>query len=326
MRILVTGGAGYIGSITSRVLLDAGHEVAVLDSLEKGYPKAVDRRATFVQGDIGDPYALEEALEGCDAVLHCAGYIDVAESQEVPWRYVENNALKPSVMLQEMARRGIDKIVFSSTAAVYGQPGSLPIFETMQTFPISAYGVSKLLFERALEGFEELGIRSVRFRYFNAAGAWPDGSMGEGHYPETHLIPRVLQAMQGGERTFEIYGSDYGTKDGTCVRDYIHVIDLAEAHRLALESLEAGGDGGVFNLGSGRGYSNLEVVKTCAEVTGTEVEIAYGPRRPGDPGILVASIARAESELGWRPECDLAQMIRDAWRWHESRPQGYMED
>ncbi|MBE0475716.1 MAG: UDP-glucose 4-epimerase GalE [Coriobacteriia bacterium] len=323
MRILVTGGAGYVGSISTRVLLDAGHDVVVLDTLENGHERAVDPRATFVAGDVGDPAALAEAMPDVEAILHCAGYIDVAESAERPWHYIENNALKPSVMLEEMVRRGIGSIVFSSTAAVYGEPASLPISEGAPTYPINVYGASKLLFERALDGFEDLGIRSVRLRYFNVAGAWPDGSLGEAHVPETHIVPRILGAMQSGERGFEVFGGDYRTSDGTCIRDYIHVIDLAEAHRLALERLAKHEGGGVFNLGSGTGYSNLEVVRTCAEVTGVDVDVTTGPRRAGDPAVLVASTERVERELGWRPDSGLEQMIRDAWRWHESHPEGY---
>lgn len=332
MKFLVTGGAGYIGAVTTRMLLDAGHQVVVLDTLEKGHRKAVDRRARLVVGDVGDGRALDEAFAafpelggdgggsvgGCDAVMHLAGYIEVAESQAEPGRYFENNVSRPLVMLRAMAERGVRAICFSSTAAVYGEPEAVPITEESPTRPINAYGASKLMFEELLEWFGRLqGLRSVRFRYFNVAGAWPDGSLGEAHQPETHIVPRILQAMAAGREEFQVYGSDYPTKDGTCVRDYIHVADLGLAHRLGLEWLVAGNESGVFNLGNGRGFSNLEVVRTCAEVTGREVRIELGPRRAGDPAVLVASSERARRVLGWEPERSrLGQIIGDAWEWH----------
>ena len=325
MRILVTGGAGYIGSVTVRVLLDAGHDVTVLDTLEKGWRAAVDPRAGFEQGSVGDRAALGRVLPGCDCVMHLAGYIEVSESQADPDRYFANNVAEPGVLLDVMADHGIDALVFSSTAAVYGQADSVPIPEDAATRPVNAYGASKLAFEGLLEDREQrFGLRSTRLRYFNAAGAWPDGSMGEAHRPESHLIPRVLTSMADGRDVFEVYGGDYDTPDGTCVRDYVHVLDLAEAHRLALEQLYRGGPGGVFNLGSGRGYSNREVVAVCAAVTGCEVAIEIGPRRAGDPARLVASHERARRELGWTPQRgELRTIVEDAWRWHSSHPQGY---
>lgn len=338
MNFLVTGGAGYIGAITTRLLLDAGHQVTVLDTLEKGPAGAVDPRAELVVGSVGDPEALEQVLPGTDAVMHLAGYIEVAESQRHPGRYFQNNAAAPLVMLDAMVRYGVRGLVFSSTAAVYGEPEAVPIPEDARLLPVNAYGASKLMFEQLLDWYDRLhGLRNVRFRYFNVAGAWPGGELGEAHDPETHIIPRILLAMAGGKAQFEVYGSDYPTPDGTCVRDYIHVLDLAEAHRLGLEwvggaagalppgdGARAGlsrawrpGAGAVFNLGNGRGYSNLEVVRTCAEVTGREVEITMGPRRPGDPAVLIASSARASEVLGWRPRRgELEQMVRDAWEWH----------
>jgi UDP-glucose 4-epimerase len=325
MRILVTGGAGYIGSITVRSLLDAGHDVVVLDTLEKGWRSSVDGRATVEVGSVGDRAVLDRVLPGTDAVMHLAGYIEVAESQADPERYFANNVTSPTVMLEAMVDHGVDALVFSSTAAVYGQPVVVPIPEDAETAPINVYGASKLAFERLLERYAELhGMRSVRLRYFNAAGAWPDGSIGEAHDPETHLIPRILTAMASGRTSFEVYGGDYDTHDGTCVRDYIHVCDLASAHRLALEQLERGGPSGVFNLGNGRGYSNLEVIATCAEVTGREVTVEIAPRRPGDPATLIASHERAASDLGWAPDRGtLRVIVEDAWRWHRSNPGGY---
>jgi len=325
VRILVTGGAGYIGSVTVRVLCEGGHEVRVLDSLERGYRAAVDSRAEFFEGSVGDTTAVSSAVEGCDAVMHLAGYIEVAESQEQPARYFRGNAMEPLVMLEAMVEHGVDAIVFSSTAAVYGEPERVPLAEDAPTRPINVYGASKLMFERMLDWFGSVhGMRSIRLRYFNVAGAWPDGSIGEAHDPETHIIPRLLGSLAQGTHAFEVFGGDYPTPDGTCVRDYIHVCDLAEAHRLALEALAEGQGSGVFNLGNGEGYSNLEVVRTCAEVVGREVDVTIGPRRPGDPAVLVASASRAESELGWQPQRrELRDIVEDAWRWHSSHPRGY---
>lgn len=317
MRVLITGGAGYIGSITCRHLLDAGHAVRVLDTLEKGHAWAVDGRATLIVGDVGSAAAVAEALVGVDAVLHCAGYIEVAESQADPARYFDNNVSRPGVLLAVMEEMGVDQIVFSSTAAVYGEPALVPITEDAPTAPVNAYGQSKLDFERALDDAAASGLRSVRLRYFNVAGAMPDASLGEAHRRETHIIPRILTAMAAGQGEFEVYGSDYPTPDGTCVRDYIHVCDLALAHRLALEYLVAGGETAVCNLGNGRGYSNLEVVNTCALVTGSHVNVVMGPRRAGDPATLVASNERAARILGWVPERgELSTIVSDAWRWH----------
>ncbi len=347
MRILVTGGAGYIGAITTRHLLDHGHDVIVLDSLVRGVRRAVDERADFVRASVGDAVALEEVLPGCDAVMHMAGLIEVAESQREPGAYFDANVAEPVRMLEAMVRHGVDSIVFSSTAAVYGDLKRMPIVEDAPTHPVNFYGASKLMFERMLDWYGcAHGLRSVRLRYFNVAGAWPDGSLGEAHDPETHIIPRILEAMKGGQSRFEVYGDDYPTADGTCVRDYIHVCDLAQAHLLGLEWLsdegadwsglaeprsvtEGPGDGSaekhifespptrVFNLGSGRGYSNLEVLRVCAEVTGVEIDLVVGPRRPGDPAVLVASADRAREVLGWesRPG-GLNEMVADAWRWH----------
>ncbi|MDO9557797.1 MAG: UDP-glucose 4-epimerase GalE [Coriobacteriia bacterium] len=317
MRILLTGGAGYIGSVTARMLLDAGHDVVVLDTLERGRREAVDPRATFVQGDVGDASVVRSALAGVDAVMHLAGYIEVAESVADPERYFANNAERPVVMLETMRDAGVDAIVFSSTAAVYGEPQSLLLLESAPTSPVNPYGASKLQFERELAARADEGLRSIVFRYFNVAGAWPDGSLGEAHDPETHIIPRILSAMASGQRRFEVYGNDYPTPDGTCVRDYIHVCDLARAHVIALERLHAGGEGGTFNLGNGDGFSNLEVVRTCALVTGIDVEVDFGPRRSGDPAALVASSALAREVLGWKPErASFEMIVADAWRWH----------
>lgn len=325
MKLLVTGGAGYVGSITTRLLVDAGHQVTVLDNLTRGFAAAVDPRAQLVTGSVHDAVILDALLPGCDAVMHLAGYTEVGESQKYPERYFCNNVSRPLVMLEAMVRHGVDALVFSSTAAVYGEPDTIPITEATVKNPINAYGASKLMFEQLLDWFGRLhGLRSIRFRYFNVAGAWPDGSLGEAHDPETHIIPRLLSALAQGRSKFEIYGADYPTPDGTCVRDYIHVLDLALAHQIALERLVQGGECGVFNLGSGRGFSNLEVVRACADVTGRRVHIEMGSPRAGDPAMLVASSDEARLVLGWRPRrAELRCMISDAWEWHSSRPQGY---
>lgn len=324
--VLVTGGAGYVGSVSVRWLLDRGWDVAVLDSLVRGHAAAVDERARLVVGDVGDADSCDTALASCDAVLHCAGYIDVAESVAEPDLYMENNRIRPSVLLDRMREAAVTSLVFSSTAAVYGEPETIPITEASPTTPVNPYGESKLAFERELEARASDGLRSVRLRYFNAAGAWPDGSLGEGHEPEAHIIPRILGRVLNGKRSFEVFGDDYPTPDGTCVRDYVHVLDLARAHEVALERLAAGGPGGVFNLGNGNGYSNRDVVAACSRVTGADLEVRIGPRRPGDPAALVASADRARDELGWEPECtSLESIVSDAWRWHQAFPEGYRD-
>ncbi len=324
MRVLLTGGAGYIGSVTTRVFLDRGFECVVLDTLERGWRQSVDPRARLIVGSVGDPDAVDEALEGCDAVVHMAGYIEVAESERIPDVYFRVNAVEPAVLLERMLDRGIEALVFSSTAAVYGEPERVPILESDATEPVNAYGASKLAFERRIVGAEERGVRAVRFRYFNVAGAMPDASLGEAHDPETHLVPRLLAALRDGVDHVEIFGNDYPTEDGTCVRDYIHVCDLADAHVRGVQHLLGGGAGGVFNLGNGVGFSNLEVVQACRRVTGRDAEIIYGPRRTGDPATLVASSARARAELGWEPlRQTIDEIVEDAWRWHLARPNGY---
>lgn len=324
MRVLVTGGAGYIGSVTVRHLLDHGYSVAVLDSLERGHAAAVDPRAWLIQGSVGDLALLDDILPDVDVVVHCAGYIEVAESQRDPDLYYRKNLAEPSHMLDRMVRCGVRKLVFSSTAAVYGEPERMPITEGSPRHPVNVYGASKLAFERLIEVSEATGaIEAVRFRYFNVAGAWPDGTLGEAHEPESHIVPRLLRVAAAGHGAFTLFGTDYPTPDGTCVRDYIHVLDLAEAHRRAVEHLGNDGDPVVCNLGSGSGYSNREVVEMCSRVSGTSIRVEEGPRRDGDPPALIASNRIAERVLGWRPERDLETMVRDAWTWHQARPQGY---
>lgn len=318
MRVLLTGGAGYIGSITTRRLIDAGHDVVVLDSLVRGHRDAVDPRAAFVQAEVGDVEALTRILPGCDVVMHIAGLIEVEESGRRPDAYFDANVAQPAVLLEAMRAAGVGSLVFSSTAAVYGEPESVPIPESAPTAPVNVYGATKLMFEQMLEWYAQAyEVRAIRLRYFNVAGALSDGSLGEAHDPETHIIPRILQGIALGGRRFELYGDDYPTPDGTCVRDYLHVCDLADAHLLALERLHSGGAGGVFNLGNGKGFSNREVLEMCAEVTGADVQVTALPRRAGDPAVLVASAQRAHDELGWIPaRRELRQMIEEAWRWH----------
>lgn len=324
MRVLVTGGAGYIGSITVRHLLDHGYSVAVLDSLERGHAAAVDPRAWLIEGSVGDFALLDDVLPDVDVVVHCAGYIEVAESQREPDLYYRKNLAEPSRLLDRMVRCGVRRLVFSSTAAVYGEPDRMPIREDAPLRPVNVYGASKLAFERLIEVSESTGaIDAVRLRYFNVAGAWPDGSVGEAHHPESHIVPRLLGVAAAGHGAFTLYGSDYPTPDGTCVRDYIHVLDLAEAHRLAVEYLADDGDPVVCNLGSGRGYSNREVADVCSRVAGGEIRVEEGSRREGDPAVLIASNQVAGSVLGWRPERDLETMVRDAWAWHQAHPHGY---
>jgi len=319
VRVLVTGGAGYIGAIAVRILLDAGYDIAVLDTLERGHRKAIDARAALFVGDVGDPQIVRAALRGCSAVIHFAGYAEVAESQRFPDRYFDNNVTRPTRMLEEMMRAGVRDIVFSSTCSVYGQPAHVPITESAETKPINAYGASKLEFETVLWRYSaERALRPLALRYFNVVGAHPDGTIGEDHEPESHIVPLILRAAHSGERRVEVYGNDYPTRDGTCVRDYIHVVDLVNAHRLALRYLSSGGEPQAVNLGNGQGFSNLEVAETCSEVTGADFDIEFGPRRDGDPATLVASNDRASQLLGWRPERGLQEAVSDAWRWHRS--------
>ena len=292
-RVLVTGGAGYIGSIAVRMLLDRGESVTVLDTLERGHRAAVDSRARLVVGDVGDRAAVDDALADCDAVMHFAGYTLVAESQREPERYHDNNAERPLALLDAMARHGVSDLVFSSTAAVYGEPKTVPIPEDADLAPINAYGASKLRFERALaRARDEWGLSYACLRYFNVVGAWPDGSRGEDHDPETHIVPLALAAAACGS-TFHLFGDDYPTLDGTCVRDYVNVIDLVEAHLLALDALRETGEPLVCNLGTGSGHSNREVIAAVEAATGIPLTVVVEPRREGDPAALVASNGRA---------------------------------
>jgi UDP-glucose 4-epimerase len=322
MRVVVTGGAGYIGSVTVHELLRAGHEVVVVDDLSRGHRSAVPPGVRLVIGGHGDRAVLDELLPGAGCVMHFSACSIVPESMRYPGKYFRNNVADGLTLLEAMVDHGVRRFVFSSTAATYGEPEVVPIAESAPTNPTNPYGASKLMFERLIEWYERIhGVRSVRLRYFNAAGAIPEA--GEDHTPETHLIPIALDVARGRVERLEIYGDDYPTPDGTCVRDYIHVRDLARAHVLALGRLDDGASG-VFNLGNGNGFSVREVVAVAAEVASREVPAVVAPRRPGDPPILVASSERAARELGWAPEHpDLREIVRSAWEWMSAHPDGY---
>lgn len=326
MKVLVTGGAGYIGSHATRALIEAGHEVVVLDNLSHGHREAVDPRAQFVKGDVADRELVRKTLQqnSIEAVMHFAADIEVGESVTNPNKYYLNNYVSPLVLLNVMREIGVKKIVFSSTAAVYGTPVEVPIREDHQRQPINPYGRSKLMMEFALEDFARAyGMGYMVLRYFNVAGAHPDGTIGEDHKPESHLIPRILEAARAPEVTLPIYGTDYATPDGTCIRDYIHVQDLVAAHILALSKIELG-TGRAYNLGSESGFSVREVIRACESVTRKKINVAENPRRAGDPDRLVASSDRIRKELGWvRQYPDLETIIAHAWNWHCSHPQGF---
>ncbi|QXJ22133.1 UDP-glucose 4-epimerase GalE [Actinomadura graeca] len=317
MKLLVTGGAGYIGSVVSALLLEAGHEVVVLDDLSTGHADAVPEGARLVRGTLRETAADVLGGAGFDAVLHFAAKSLVGESVEKPGLYWDKNLGESLALLEAMRVSGVPRIVFSSTAATYGEPESTPILETDPTRPTNPYGASKLAIDTTLAEYARLhGIGGVSLRYFNVAGAY--GRQGERHAVETHLIPNVLKVAQGDGEAVHVFGEDYPTPDGTCLRDYIHVADLGRAHLLALDAC-APGSHQVFNLGSGTGNSVREVIDVCREVTGREIPAVVGPRRPGDPAVLVASSEKIKSQLGWKPERDLRAMVSDAWTFLRSR-------
>ena len=323
MKTLVTGGAGYIGSHAVRELLEAGHQVAVLDDLSQGHRAAVPKGVRLIQADLAE--AGGDVLAGVDAVLHFAGVLSVAESMRDPSRYYRTNVVKGLALLDAMLAAGVRRLVFSSTCAVYGLPVRIPMDEDHPREPINPYGATKHAFERALGDHARAGrLRAVALRYFNAAGAHPDGSLGEDHVPEEHLIPLAFDAALGRRPELTIHGDDYDTPDGTCIRDYIHVQDLARAHVQALTLLDEGEPFRAFNLGSERGHSVREVVETVARVTGKKVSTRVGPRRPGDPPRLVASAARIREATGYRPVHDTIEaIVETAHRWRRDHPQGY---
>ncbi|HEX5876519.1 MAG TPA: UDP-glucose 4-epimerase GalE [Pyrinomonadaceae bacterium] len=324
MRVFVTGGAGYIGSVVTEQLVSDGHEVVVYDNLIKGHRGAVVEGAKFVEGDLLDADKLHQTLNEhrIEAVIHMAASSLVGESVEAPGKYYHNNVVAGLVLLDAMRDCGISKIVFSSTAATYGEPESQPIYETAPNNPTNTYGETKLAFERAMHWYERAHkLRYASLRYFNAAGATE--KCGEDHDPETHIIPITLQAATSKRSHVEIYGEDYPTPDGTCIRDYIHVIDLARAHILALDVLSE--RSGIYNLGcGGDGYSVRDVIDTARRVTGKDIPVRTGPRRPGDPAVLIASSDKIKKDLGWQPQFqDLGMIIESAWRWMQAHPDGY---
>jgi UDP-glucose 4-epimerase len=324
MRVLVTGGAGYVGSTSAQRLLEAGHQVIALDSLALGHRQAVPVGAQLVVGDMADAALVARTVRehGIEAVLHCAGFSLVGESVQRPQRYFDNNVAGGTAFLDALRDSGIKRVVFSSSAAVYGVPARVPIEESDPLAPINPYGETKLAVENALaEHARNDGWRVVSLRYFNAAGA--TDKLGEAHDPETHLIPNILGAVERGQR-FLLFGNDYPTPDGTCIRDYVHVDDLAAAHMAALELTAAMAAGHtICNLGSGSGCSNLEVLRAAEKVLGQPIDFEFGPRRAGDPPVLVASNRRAGELLGWHPRLGIDAMIRSAWEWRQRHPHGY---
>ena len=329
MAILVLGGAGYIGSHTALELVKAGNEVVIADNLVTGYRKAIPEGAKFYEGDLRDFDFLNKLFqqEKIDAVIHFAAYSLVGESVTNPLKYYDNNLYGTKVLLEAMVKNNVGKIVFSSTAATYGEPENIPILETDRTCPTNPYGETKLAMEKMFKWTAEAhGLRYVSLRYFNACGADESGTIGEAHNPESHLIPLILQVPNGKRETISIYGTDYDTPDGTCIRDYIHVTDLAQAHILAVQYLNNGGKSDIFNLGNGVGYSVREVIETARKVTGHPIPATETSRRAGDPARLVASSEKAKSVLGWKPVHDsLEEIIASAWNWHKNHPNGYDE-
>ncbi|MBV9436202.1 MAG: UDP-glucose 4-epimerase GalE [Acidobacteria bacterium] len=326
MRVVGTGGAGYIGATTVRALLDFSHDVIVFDDLSKGHREAIPASVRFVEGDLADRTALDELLRQHrpEAVLHFAASIEAGESMREPQRYFRNNCASTLTLLEAMLANGVKKLIFSSTAALYGEPKRIPIQEDDALQPTNVYGASKLLVEQMLSWFNQIhGFRYASLRYFNAAGS--NGHSGELHDPESHLIPLVLQVAAGKRESISIYGTDYSTEDGTCVRDYIHVSDLADAHILALDALEQR-DKLIYNLGNGQGFSVRQVIETARRVTGKPIKAVEAPRRSGDPAVLVASSEKILRELNWRPKYpDLEKIIFSAWHWSQEHPHGYRE-
>lgn len=328
MKILVLGGAGYIGSHTVYELIDAGNEVVIIDNLETGHMKAVHPQAKFYKGDLRDRAFVDSVLDtekNIDAVIHFAANSLVGESMVNPLKYYDNNLCGTKVMLESLVAHGIDKVVFSSTAATYGEPQSIPIVETDPTRPTNCYGETKLSMERM---FYWTGVAHnlcfVSLRYFNACGAHISGQIGEDHNPETHLIPLILQAASGKRDHISIFGTDYDTVDGTCVRDYIHVTDLAQAHILAVRYLMDGNKSDIFNLGNGVGFTVRQVIDEARKVTGADIKVVEEGRRAGDPATLIASSDKAKSVLGWKPEyADLSKIIETAWKWHSEHKNGF---
>lgn len=327
MNILVTGGAGYIGSHTVKALLAEGHNVVVIDNLSRGHRAAVPEEIPFYVVDIHDIDRVQHIMEdmSIDAVMHFAAHSQVGESMENPTIYYDNNVVGSYSLLEAVRRAGVKYFVFSSTAAVYGEPEKTPITEDMPYHPTNVYGQTKLMIEHMLAQFSRAyGLRYVALRYFNAAGADGSGTIGEDHTPETHLIPLILQTALGHRDSIKIFGTDYPTPDGTCIRDYIHVTDLADAHVRVLKYLAEGGESQYFNLGSQNGFSVREMIETAKKVTGKDFKVEEAPRRAGDPGILIAGSEKIRRVTGWQPtHSNVEQIIADAWNWHQHHPQGY---
>ena len=326
MRVVVTGGAGYIGATTVQSLLESGHEVVVYDNLSKGHPTAVPDSAQLVRGEIADRESLDNLFRRYrpEAVLHFAALIEAGESMKVPERYFRNNSASTLTLLESMLANGLKKFIFSSTAALYGEPERIPIQEDDPLKPTNAYGASKLLVEQMLAWLHRIhGFRYASLRYFNAAGS--NGRSGELHDPESHLIPIILQAAAGKREHVSIFGTDYPTEDGTCIRDYIHVSDLADAHVLALEALESR-DKLIYNLGNGKGFSVRQVIESARRITGKPIKAVEAPRRPGDPAVLVAGAEKIKQELKWAPKFpNLDEIVASAWNWMREHPHGYSE-
>lgn len=327
MAILVAGGAGYIGSHMVKDLVEHGQEVVVADNLSTGHRDAINPKAKFYEGDIRDRKFLDNIFdnENIEAVVHFAAFSIVPESMSKPLKYFDNNTGGMITLLEAMRDHNIKYIVFSSTAATYGVPEHMPIKETDPQNPINPYGLSKLMMEKMMHWADKAyGIKFVALRYFNVAGAAPDGTIGEDHGPETHLVPIILQVAQGKRDELSIFGDDYNTPDGTNVRDYVHVMDLADAHILAIKYLEAGNESNAFNLGSSTGFSNKQMLEAAREVTGEPIPAKIAPRRPGDPDSLVAASDKARNVLGWDPKYDdVHDIIATAWKWHSTHPKGY---
>ncbi|KRM42029.1 UDP-glucose 4-epimerase GalE [Lentilactobacillus parafarraginis] len=327
MAILVLGGAGYIGSHTVDRLIQNGYDVAVVDNFVTGHRAAVNPKARFYEGDVRDKEFLNKVFdkEDIEGVIHFAAFSVVPESMAKPLKYFDNNTYGMISLLEAMNAHNVKKIVFSSTAATYGEPKQIPIKETDPQVPTNPYGESKLAMEKIMHWSDvAYGIKFVALRYFNVAGAKADGSIGEDHHPETHLVPIILQVAAGERDQLTIFGDDYDTKDGTNVRDYVHVVDLADAHILALKYLQAGHDSDAFNLGSSTGFSNKEILEAAREVTGKPIPATMGPRRAGDPSTLIAASDKARKVLGWKPQFDdVHEIIKTAWNWKETHPKGY---
>lgn len=323
MKIMVTGGAGYIGSHATKYLLNEGVDVVVVDNLSTGHKEAVDSRATFYQEDIASYDRIKEILinEHIDGVIHFAAFSLVGESMTNPFKYYENNVGKTNCLLKAIVDANVKYLVFSSTAATYGEAKEMPITENTPQIPTNVYGQTKLAMEHMIKDYANAyNLKYVALRYFNVAGAYPDSNIGEAHNPETHLIPLILDAAIGKRESIKVFGTDYPTKDGTCIRDYVHILDLVDAHFKALQYLMQGNKSDCFNLGSGDGFSVLEMIEAAKEVTKKNFKVEYAERRSGDPAVLIASSTKAREVLGWKPENeDVKKMIKDAWSFHQNK-------